>query len=198
MFGVNLVMPVQICDELLRGQAEFARILSQNGQNDLEGQGQWPIFSIRDKGITRCMFVANLVIPAQICVELLRGPAKFPIILSQNGQNELEGQGQWPLFSIPTESIPWCMFGAILMILAEICDELSCGQGYVHGQTDRRRQRQYPFGLKGHGVKTLCKLVLVNWLRHSDTKWRYRSVSTLIDCTKLLLEPVVNNHKLMI
>ena len=39
MFGTNLVILVHIYDELLCGQAEFPRILSQNGQNDLEGQG---------------------------------------------------------------------------------------------------------------------------------------------------------------
>ena len=37
---VNLVILVQICDELSRGQAGFPRILNQNGQNDLESQGQ--------------------------------------------------------------------------------------------------------------------------------------------------------------
>ena len=31
-------------DELSCGQVEFPRILSQNGQNDLEGLGQWPPF----------------------------------------------------------------------------------------------------------------------------------------------------------
>ena len=49
------------------------------------------------------------------------------------------------------------MFTANLVIPAQICDELSCGQGKVYGwtdrQMDRRRQRQYPFGLKGQGVK---------------------------------------------
>ena len=40
MFGANLVILAQICDELSCGQAEFSKILCQNGQNDLEGQGQ--------------------------------------------------------------------------------------------------------------------------------------------------------------
>ena len=40
MFGANLVILPQICDELLRGQAKFPRILSQIFRNDLEGQGQ--------------------------------------------------------------------------------------------------------------------------------------------------------------
>ena len=38
MFGENLLILDQICDELSCGEAEFPRILSRNGQNDLEGQ----------------------------------------------------------------------------------------------------------------------------------------------------------------
>ena len=34
--------------------------------------------------------------------------------------------------------IPWCMFGANLVIPAQICDELSCGQGKVYERTDRQ------------------------------------------------------------
>ena len=88
---------------------------------DLEGQGQWPPFSIPAESIPGCMLGANLVILAQICDESLCGQAEFPRILSQNGQNDLEGQGQWPPFSILAESIPGCMFGANLVILAQIC-----------------------------------------------------------------------------
>ena len=90
------------------------------------------------------MFGANLVIPAQICDELLRGQAKFPRILSQNGQNDLEGHGQSPLFSIPAESIQECMFGAYLMIPAQICEELWCGR------TDRWTDRQTDGWTDGH------------------------------------------------
>ena len=82
------------------------------------------------------MFAANWVILVQILDELLRGQAEFPGILSQRGPNDFEGQGQWPLFSIPAGSIPWCMFGANLVIPAQICDKLLCGQGKVYGQTD--------------------------------------------------------------
>ena len=105
--------------------------------NDFEGQGQRPIFSIPAESIPGCMFGANLVILAQICDELLRGQAEFPRILTQNGQNDLEGYGQWPPFSIPAESIPECMFGANLVIPAQTCDELSCRQG-----KDRRTDGQ--------------------------------------------------------
>ena len=87
------------------------------------------------------MLGANLVILAQIYDELWCGQAEFRRILSQNGQNDLEGQGQWPSFSIPTESIPWCLFGANLVIPAQICDELLCGQGKVYGRKDGRTDR---------------------------------------------------------
>ena len=113
-----------------------------NGQNYLIGQGRWLLFSIPDKTIPWCMFGANLVIPAQIWDELLRGQAEFPRILCQTGQNDFEGQYQWPLFSIPAESKPWCTFGANVWILAQICDEFSCGQGKVHGRTDGRTDGQ--------------------------------------------------------
>ena len=132
-----LVILAQICQDLLSEQIKFPKILSLNSQNDLEGQGQWPSFSIPDKIIPICMFGANLMIPSQICDELLCGRAEFPRILSQN---DLQGQGQWPLFSIPAESIPGCIFVANLMILAQICDELSCGQSKVHGLTDGQMQ----------------------------------------------------------
>ena len=36
MFDGNVVIQAQICDELLRGQAEFSRILSQNGKMTLK------------------------------------------------------------------------------------------------------------------------------------------------------------------
>ena len=146
MFGANLVILAQICEDLLSGQIKFPKILCQNSQNDLEGQGQWPSFSIPDKSIWICMFGANLVIPSQICDELLCGQAKFPRILSQNCQNDLEGQGQWPLFSIPAESIPGCIFVANLMILLQICDELSCRQSKVHGRMDRWTDRRTDAG----------------------------------------------------
>ena len=100
------------------------------------------------------MFGTSLVILAQIYNELSRGQAKFPRILSQNDLNDLEGLRQWPPFSIPTESILRCMFGVNLVILDQICDELSCGQGKVYGRTDRRTEREIKFiglfGDRGH------------------------------------------------
>ena len=39
MVGANLLFQAQISDEILRGQAKFPIIFSQNDQNDLEGHG---------------------------------------------------------------------------------------------------------------------------------------------------------------
>ena len=127
---------------IMRTSLEIPRILSQNVQNNLEGQNQWPLFSIPAERIPGWMFGASLVIWAKICDKLSARQVKFPRILSQNSQNDLEDQGQRPPFSIPHESIPWCMFGANMVIPAQICDELSCIQGQVYRQTDRRRDRE--------------------------------------------------------
>ena len=132
---------------------------SQNSQNDLEGHGQWPLFSIPTESIPGCVFGVNLVNLTQICRELLRGQAEFPKIVSQNGQNDLEGQSQWPPFSIPAENIPGYMFSTDLVIPAQIvtsyrADKVKFTDRRTDGHTGRRRQQQCPFGLKGQGVKS--------------------------------------------
>ena len=105
IFGANLVILAQIHYKLSHKQV-----------------------SIPAESIPGCLFPANLVVLTQICDDLSCRQAEFPKILSQNGQNDLEYQGQWPPFSIPAECIPGCIFGANLVILAQICDELSRGQ----------------------------------------------------------------------
>ena len=112
IFGANMVILAQIHCKLSWRHAKFSWVLGQNGHNDFEDQGQWPPFSKPVESIPGYMFGINLVILAQIYDELSRGQAKFPRILSQNGQNDLEGQGQWPLFSIAAERTPRCIFGA--------------------------------------------------------------------------------------
>ena len=96
-----LVILAQIHYKLSLGQTKFPWILSQDDQNDLEGPGQWPPFSIPTKSISRCMSGANLVILAKICDELC-GQAKFPRILSQNGQ-KLSWRSMTPIFNINGE-----------------------------------------------------------------------------------------------
>ena len=115
-------------------------VFSRNNQNDLESLRQWPKFSIRAESIPGCMFDANLVIAAQIQYTFLCGQDKFLRTLSKNGQNHVEGLGPWPPFPIIAASIQGCMFCANLVTSAEICDELSCGQGTVYGRTHGRTQ----------------------------------------------------------
>ena len=91
-------------------------------------RGQWSRFSIPTVRITRYIIGANLVILAQIHYKLSCRQATFPKIPRQNDRNDLKGQGQWPTFPIPVESISGCMFGTNLVILAQICDKLSTGQ----------------------------------------------------------------------
>ena len=84
---------------------------------------------------------------------LLWRQIKVPRILSQNNQNDLECQGQWPPFSITLESILECMSRANLLIQTEICDELSCGQGQTQA-------RQYHFVLKCQRVMVTSRKVI--------------------------------------
>ena len=55
-----------------------------------EGHGQAPHFQYQPSSESQD---AHLVIVAQIHYKLTCGQAEFPRILSQNGQNDLEGQG---------------------------------------------------------------------------------------------------------
>ena len=67
----------------------FLKILSRYGQMNLKvkATGQ---FSIPTKIIPRCIFGANLAIPAQIHYNLCHGQAIFPRILRQNDQMTLK------------------------------------------------------------------------------------------------------------
>ena len=184
MLDANLVILAQICDELSRDQAEFPRILSQNGQNDLEGQGQWLPFSIPPESIPVCMLGAILVILAQICDELSCGQAKFPRIPSQNSQNDLECQGQWPPFSIPAEGIPGCMFGANLVIPAQTCayryrvDKLKFTDGRTDKQTDGQTQATTiplrPERPRGNKTMSYCNVWCSSKTHH---EWESREIS---------------------
>ena len=89
---------------------------------------RWPSISIPTKSILGCMFGANLMIVTEIHYKLLHGQARFPRIRSQIGQTDLQGQGRWPSNSIPAESILRCMFGANLVIVAQIYNKLLRGQ----------------------------------------------------------------------
>ena len=94
MFGAKLAILAQICYKLSPRQCKFSKIPSQCGQNDLDGLVQKLLFQILAQSISGCMFDENLVISAGVCGELFHGQAEFPRILSQNGQNDLEGRRQ--------------------------------------------------------------------------------------------------------
>ena len=82
-----------------------------------------------------CMFGTIFVIVAQIHCTLSH---EFPSILIQNCQNNLKGQDEWPPFPIAAQNSQGCMFGANMVILAQICEGLSCRQGKIYVRTDRR------------------------------------------------------------
>ena len=116
--------------EILRAKLKAVAWIG-NGQMTLKVKVSYPHFQYQPvilhnqhhKRVQRCMFGANLMIPVPIRDELSRGQNEFPSILSQNGQNNLKGQSQWPPISIADESIPCCMFGANLEITPQICGE---------------------------------------------------------------------------
>ena len=93
MFGANLVILAQIDDELSHGQAEFPRIVSQNGQNDHQCQGQRPPFSIPAESIPGCLKCRLKRYLMAIKIPMLWRQTEIPRIMCQNGQNDLEGQG---------------------------------------------------------------------------------------------------------
>ena len=131
--------------------------LESKWPKNLEGQGQWHPFSVPAKKISICIFAANLVILAQIRCKLSRGQIKFPRIRCQNGQYDLEGQGQWPPFSIPAASIPGCMFG----------ENLPRYGRQLGGQNNKHRGRDWP-----NPTSPPC----VNFLKHINYGFNLASV----------------------
>ena len=66
--------------------------------NDLGGQGQRLIFNTSQEN--RKMHIWCKLVLALIHYKLSHRQAKFPKILRQNGQNDIEGHGKWTSFSI--------------------------------------------------------------------------------------------------
>ena len=64
-----------------------------------------------------------------------KGNVKYCFLSGNDGQMTLKVKVN-NLISVSGERIPRCIFGANLVIPAEICEELSCGQGKVYRQTD--------------------------------------------------------------
>ena len=155
-FGAHLVILAQIYHRSFHRQAIFPIILSRKGQNDLEGQDQWPPFSIPAKSVTGCIFGANLTILAQINDKLWSGQTKVQRIRRQNGQNDPKGHGQWPPFSIPTKSIPWCTFGTNLVISTQSCDKVKFTGRQTDGQTQAMTITVRPESLRGKNGEETC------------------------------------------
>ena len=88
------------------------------------------------------------------------------------------------------------MFGANLVIPAEICDDLLCGQGKVYGQTDRRADGQneatlWPERPRGKNGKTQDHMLRVASL---NILWPLLGVFKKI--TKVFLADLINHfHK---
>ena len=129
------------------------------------------------------MFGANLVILAQICDELSHGQAKFPRILSQMTKmtlkvtvNDLHFQYQ-PRLSQDAclGQIWWFQLNPVTIYRA---DKIKLTGGQTDGRTDRRRQRQHPFGLKVHGVKKRILACLY-------TYWDLRTPAILFQTDRL-------------
>ena len=80
-FGDFQIHHVRYCVDkpsFLEFLVEKAKITLKVEVNDL-------LFSISNKSIPGCTFVAYLLIPAQICDDLSREQSKLPSILCQNG-----------------------------------------------------------------------------------------------------------------
>ena len=92
-----------------------------------EGEGQCPHFKYQLRESQNAYLLQSLLLYLK-SINIIVRTSQNSKISSQNGQNDLEGHGQCPPFSLPTVCIPRCMFGANLAILAQICDELSRGQ----------------------------------------------------------------------
>ena len=116
----------------------------------------------------------NLVILTPICVELSRGQAKITKILSQHCQNDLEIRVNdhhfqyQPRVSKDTSFVQFVDSSSNLgRVIVRTMQSLRSD-----GRTDRRRQRHYPFSLKGQWVKILfgplCAY-LVSYNAHNRT-----------------------------
>ena len=142
------------------------RILSQNGRNDFEGQGQWPSFSIPAESIPGCMFCSNLVILAQTLMSYTTDKPNFLEFWVKMAKmtlkvtvNDLHFQYQLRV------SQDACLVSIWRFQLKSVKRYHADKVKFTDRQTDRRmgemdrcRQWQYPFGLKGQGVKMLLKM----------------------------------------
>ena len=89
--------------------------------NDLEGPGQWPLFSMPAERIPKCIFGSNLVLLAKKPLQVIARTSRMPWILGEKGQNDLEGKDQWPPFSILGENILRCLWLGHETMVCAVC-----------------------------------------------------------------------------
>ena len=91
-----------------------------------------PLYIIQSEIYPRCTYWPNLVTLASILQKLSRGQTRFLLICAVLAlflaPNDLEGQGQIPPYTIPTETYLLCTYWSNLVNLDSIFQKLLCGQ----------------------------------------------------------------------
>ena len=117
-------------------------------QNDLEDQGQWPPVSISAEFTRMQVWWFH---SKSVTSDHAHKP-NFLEVWDKNSQNDLEGQSRRPSFPIPSESIPWSMFGSNTW-RHHMDKQKFTADRRAKGRRDRRMQWRYRCGMKGQRVK---------------------------------------------
>ena len=125
MFDANLMIPGQIHDKLSWHQPNFPGIWSRNGQMTLKVKTNDPHFQYQLTVSQDACLVQIWWFQVKSLMKLSCHQPHFPRILNQNGQMTLKVMLNDPPFSIPAERITRCIFGANLVVLAQIHYKLS-------------------------------------------------------------------------
>ena len=138
IFGTNLVIAAEL----------------SHREIDLQVQGLSPPSSIPVESISVCIFGTNLVIAAEVIAQRSQ--------ISYNSESKWSKWPKWPwrwsmtsIFSTNQEyprMHVWYTFGDFISNLWWVIVQTR-KSWWTDGQTDRCRQRQYPFGLSDQGVK---------------------------------------------
>ena len=141
-----------------------------NKPNFLDSQSKWPKWPWRSRLMTSIFNTSQEYPKIHVWCKFGESSPNLWRVIMRTIQISYNSESKWPKWPWSSRSMvpifnssweyPMIMFGANLVILAEICDDVSCRQAQVYGQTDGRadgrtdtRQRQYPFGLKDQGIK---------------------------------------------
>ena len=94
----------------------------------LKTQGQISSYAIPSQNVLRYTYEPNLVILGTFFQKLLSGQARFGLILTIIGSNDLEYQGQMSPYAIPSENFHRYTYKPNLVILITFFLKLLCGQ----------------------------------------------------------------------